>query len=816
MKTLEAQLSPLAPFKQFINWLPVAKPNGKVDKLPIETVTGMPVDAHDPQYWVTGAEAVAAAERMGNGVGVAFVFTEQDPFFFFDIDDCVSNGVYSPIACELIETFANAAVELSQSGQGLHIFGYGTSSVPSSQRNKKSKAGFDLYTEKRFVALTGNVIFGDMRTASYNAQLDHIVGKYLTGVEGTESLAEWTTTAQEGGHPIEDDDQLIQKMLNSSSAAAAFGAKASPSDLWTANEAVLSRIFPDTQGEKPFDHSAADMALCTHLAFWTAKNCDRIDRLFRKSALMRDKWAQRQDYRAWTVQGACGTCKRVYGKVDKNDLAVMPEHVKTGDTIKSESTIRTGFQFMSPSQQQDLFAGCVYVRDLHAIFTPDGSILDPQRFKATFGGYVFALDGQNEKTSKNAWEVFTESQAVKFPKVHATAFRPEREPGELIYEEDRILVNTYVPITIDKRPGDVSRILNHLQIMLPDQRDRDIILAYMAACVQYPGVKFQWTPLVQGVEGNGKSLYIRCLNYAIGNRYTHLPNASDLAGNGTKFTEWLNRKLFIGVEEIYVSDRREVSDALKPLITNDRIELQGKGKDQVMGDNRANFFMCSNHKDAITKTRNDRRYSVFYTAQQTEDDLIALGWSDSRGDPTNFFPDLYTWCKKEGYAYFAHYLENYEIPDALNPARQCVRAPKTSSNEEALFMSLGTVEQEIMEAIDNGAYGFQGGWISSVQLNNLLEIKKLDKRVPHVKRKEMLWHLGYEYHPELNEGRVNNVIPAENNSKPRLYIKRGHIHGNLKVCAEIVKQYLDAQKGFAAIERDTSAAAIAAFGKPNA
>ncbi len=38
------------------------------------------------------------------------------------------------------------------------------------------------------------------------------------------------------------------------------------------------------------DHSGADLALCNLLAFWTDLDAQRIDRLFRQSGLMRDKW----------------------------------------------------------------------------------------------------------------------------------------------------------------------------------------------------------------------------------------------------------------------------------------------------------------------------------------------------------------------------------------------------------------------------------------------------------------------------------------------------------------------------------------------
>jgi hypothetical protein len=68
--------------------------------------------------------------------------------------------------------------------------------------------------------------------------------------------------------------------------------------------------------------------------------------------------------------------------------------------------------------------------------------------------------------------------------------------------------------------GDVSLFLAHMKKILPIPRDRSILLAYMAAVVQHQGVKFQWAPLIQGVEGNGKTLFSRCVAEAVGVRYS--------------------------------------------------------------------------------------------------------------------------------------------------------------------------------------------------------------------------------------------------------------------------------------------------------
>ena len=56
------------------------------------------------------------------------------------------------------------------------------------------------------------------------------------------------------------------------------------------------------EGDYP-SQSEADLALCCLLAFWTRKDRARIDGLFRRSGMMREKWL-REDYREDTIAKA--------------------------------------------------------------------------------------------------------------------------------------------------------------------------------------------------------------------------------------------------------------------------------------------------------------------------------------------------------------------------------------------------------------------------------------------------------------------------------------------------------------------------------
>ena len=61
--------------------------------------------------------------------------------------------------------------------------------------------------------------------------------------------------------------------------------------------------------------SQADQALCNHLAFWTDKDADQMDRLFRRSGLYRGKWDEkhgRDTYGNGTIRKAITDCRETY------------------------------------------------------------------------------------------------------------------------------------------------------------------------------------------------------------------------------------------------------------------------------------------------------------------------------------------------------------------------------------------------------------------------------------------------------------------------------------------------------------------------
>lgn len=758
----------------------VPQPVGKDKKFPIDWRTGHKSDAHDPAIWLEYQRARELAATFGAGYGIGFVLTAADPYFFYDVDGALqADGQWSPLALDAVARFPGAYVEVSHSGQGIHIIGsYAGAAPPHSCRDDRKHIEF--YTELRFCAVTGLHARGDA-TADCTAAVVTLIAEHFPPapepMPGTPDT--WTTGPCEGWNGPTDDAELLRRARNSRSAASLFGGRASFADLYDGNVPVLAATYPPDPGSgNAYNPSNADMALACHFMFWTGRDCERIERLMRGSELRRAKWDDRGDYlRERTILPAMRISREVL--TDRTPEAAPVPPVAS---VAPRQTPVTGGTILSPAEQERLFAGCVYVLDAHRVLMPGGELLKPEQFRTQYGGYTFIMDLANDKTSKDAFEAFTQSQALRPPIAAGTCFRPDLPPATMIVEDGRQLVNTYWPVDVPRRAGDASRFLDHLKRVLPVERDREILLAYMCAIVQHKGVKFQWAPLLQGAEGNGKTLFTRCVMAAVGRRYTHMPRADEIS---EKFNSWLFGNIFVGVEDVFVvSGKHELFEILKPMVTGDYLAKRAMNTDQVMGNVCCNFIFNTNHKDGIAKTRNDRRIAAFMTAQQCMQDVID---ADMGG---RYFPDLYEWLREGGYAVVSELLHTRPIPPELNPATLCMRAPDTSTTEQMIREGLGAIEQEVLEAVDAGRPGFAGGWVSSVMLTALL--KETGHRLSINKRRAMLNTLGYEWHPGLNEGRSVGIVMPDGGC-PRLFIRNGHrdagLHG-----VEVTRAYSAAQQ----------------------
>ncbi|HDV8886610.1 TPA: hypothetical protein QIY66_000637 [Raoultella planticola] len=425
--------------------------------------------------------------------------------------------------------------------------------------------------------------------------------------------------------------------------------------------------------------------------------------------------------------------------------------------------VREGFQWIPAQQLAEFFAGCIYIASEHAVLMPNGSRLKPEAFNAIKGGYIFGMDAEGDKSTDKAFDAFTRNRCVTLPKVINTHFAPDKPFGSVEMVGGVDSVNTYLPCPGVRKAGDVTPFLQHIEKLLPVEADRDILLNWMAYKVQHPGECMRWAPVLVGAPGNGKTTVAEVMSYAIGHKYVSVVQSSDV---DNKFNGWAYEKCLAVINDFKVGDKRDVMEVLKPMITDKRIPVQKKGTDTVTSSNHLGFIITSNHRDSVVKTSDDRRYAVFFTAQNNESDIMRDGMDDG------YFVQLNDWLDSDGYSAVAEYLSQRHV------VRHPNRAPETSSMSEAIRESMTPTQSAILEAVEDGRPGFCNNIIVAAAAKWVLENNVV--KITHAKLVgRVLRELGYEPIPNSESWKING-----NRFSP--WAKRGTIPANTTLSKEEV------------------------------
>lgn len=362
-------------------------------------------------------------------------------------------------------------------------------------------------------------------------------------------------------------------------------------------------------------------------------------------------------------------------------------------------------EILGEHECKEWFKNCYFVERTGQIFSPAGRFMNSTQFNGRYGGKVFIITS-NGKVTDEPWKAALRSTCWTIPKVDHVRFLPDRPKFDIVIDSlGRRGLNTYIPAIIDARPGDLTLWFDWFNRILPNPNDQKILFEYMAHCVKYPGYKIPWAPMLQSAEGIGKTIFREVMAHSLGDMYVYSPKAPELVKSGSTFNAWMRGKLMIIVDEIKIDERRELIEILKPMITDNRVEIQSKGVDQDMEDNPANWLFFSNYKDAIPISQNGRRYSIFYSALQSAADIDAAGMGIA------YFNRLWKWLRDEGgLQAIAHWLLNYPVERGALP----VRAPETSSHAEALKISRSPMEVVIAENVGDDVPGFRGGYVSTI------------------------------------------------------------------------------------------------------
>lgn len=249
------------------------------DKVPKAPASGKNAHSNNPKTWGTFKQAVQACETFGFD-GVGFMFAP--PYFGVDLDHCLDNKEFVDEFVLTLQSYA----EISKSGSGIHIICKGE--LPD---GKRRKGNVEMYQNGRYFICTGNVYnenFKDVVDCTESIKVLH--HKYLPNEAPKLEKRVFVQVDM-------DDQDIIDKAMSCKSGH------------------LFNLLYNGAwQGVYP-SQSEADLALCDQLAFWTQKNETQMDRIFRSSGLMREKWDRKTGSRTYgqmTIGKACAHCVDVY------------------------------------------------------------------------------------------------------------------------------------------------------------------------------------------------------------------------------------------------------------------------------------------------------------------------------------------------------------------------------------------------------------------------------------------------------------------------------------------------------------------------
>ena len=291
-------------------------------KCPLNALTGRPASSTNPLTWTSFYVALNGCEKYGfDGLG----FMLGDGIFGIDLDNhpdqngkkLMSDEKFSSFASEFIKQLDSYS-ELSQSGDGVHIICKGK--LPIGARRKEG-TGVEMYDDKRYFAMTGNVI-NDKPIEERSEQASKLWEKYLK----TEAPVRTRTQFFEDGsvrfgnfYDRDMSETSFQVMISDEELVERIKSSKKGQDF-------ISLYFNGDLSLNKGDHSAADLSLCTILAFWTNKNREQMDRIFRRSKLMREKWDRKlgdSTYGEATINKAISTTIDTYTP-PKEKIVIKP------------------------------------------------------------------------------------------------------------------------------------------------------------------------------------------------------------------------------------------------------------------------------------------------------------------------------------------------------------------------------------------------------------------------------------------------------------------------------------------------------------
>jgi primase-polymerase (primpol)-like protein len=222
--------------------------------------------SNDPTTWTDFSTAVATVDRL-NLEGQGLCLSATDNLTGLDLDHVFDpvTGALDPQATEVLTSFAGTYAEISPSGTGIRIWCYGKPQRSGKCTGKVKWLEVYSYPSNRYLTVTGNHWSGSASAVTEQQDaLNWLHNRFMSkGKDDSTGKGTRGASAAVDASLDLDDAALLDKARKAR------------------NGALLDALWAGDTSIHGNDHSSADLALLNILAFWTNRDTERMDRLFR-------------------------------------------------------------------------------------------------------------------------------------------------------------------------------------------------------------------------------------------------------------------------------------------------------------------------------------------------------------------------------------------------------------------------------------------------------------------------------------------------------------------------------------------------------
>lgn len=276
---------------------------------------------------------------------------------------------------------------------------------------------------------------------------------------------------------------------------------------------------------------------------------------------------------------------------------------------------------------------------------------------------------------------------IKF--VSQMLYLPNMPSGVINYKGQDVL-NTFVQDTLPKvKKSEYSSnwdtvlqdFERHCKILCNNEQNARILIDWIAFNVQNPGYKILWSPVIQSIQGVGKSFFVSLLQLLL-----HYKNVGVVSPKSviSTFNPWATGVCVNILEEIRIKgqNRYEIINALKPMITDKYIEIHSKGINPFNVPNVTNYICFTNFKDAIPVSSDDRRWWFISCEIDSLDDVSRI----VNKSVTEYYNYLFNTLETHASDYIKYFNE-YQVSQSFLELKH---APMSDSK----LLAISTAEDE--------------------------------------------------------------------------------------------------------------------------